>query len=189
MDYAQRSNVQLYNLVNKLSFHIDHTDYLGTIISYSIIGGLMNFSTNINSKSTKKNKAAQETHEQFKFSEIKSVYAELESILGSAPDKDENVILSNLMSTLDPKINSLFEEEKLYAVQSILLKNILLNIDSQKNYIDILRKRGIRLIDTVKSKKSFDRPYDFLNEDYKSVITAFVPKKYYDYELSRKRNN
>jgi len=179
MGEFRKTDIQLYNLVTKLSSYVDNTDDLGTIVGYSIIGGLNRFNTSVGSKSRSKKKLNPETVEQYKFEEVRAVYSQLESTLDSVKNVEFQEIISHLAFKLNPEIEYPIQNSKISRVNSTLLRNILSNLGTERNYQDNLRKNGIKLVDILKSKGSYNRPHDYLSEDYRAIALAFVPKVLY----------
>jgi len=159
---------QLYFFIKSISGFSYDRDDLGVIVGYGVMEGLCNF----NSKS--------KSFEERKFEEIKTIYSEFERITTSSGNSRENEysVLYELQSGIDKKIKDM-DKNSQKKIGSQLLGNIIDCLKRKEgNYEDLLRRRGLDLIDLIqKNGKIEGTRKKTMNLDYESVKYCFTRKK------------
>lgn len=155
---------QLYFLLSKLASRIYDVDILGATIGYSIVDSLKRYSPSSGSE--------EERH----FEEIKCIYSHFESLLRMYSFENEEVPLRDMGVDVDKFIQSILQPNAVFderELSSDLLKIVSESLQSRKNYVDVLRRAGKKIYDAVSDRGSFERPVDYLHEDYASIENCF----------------
>lgn len=175
---------QLYYLFGKISSNVNHRDYLGSIISYNVISGLLDFSTNIGfSRNDRLLRPAdvknlnRETIKQYKYEEMRSIYKSINTNLETITKEGIDAGMGILIKKCNPPLEKYISNEKKYDKQSLLLFNIVEMLKDNRNFGDTLRKKGIVLFEEVRNRNAFIRPSDYLKEDSESVLEVMTRKR------------
>ena len=163
-DHEQR---QLYHLLNNLSIRVENRDELGTLVGYCVIESLQGFSPTTGSK------------EELRFQEIKAVHAGLEQTIDQLaiyaqriPDYSFALMCDKIVAT-QPLFCSAQQGDADDENRRELLKAILASLPD-KGYEDRLRRRGLELVESVRSRGSFRGAHDILTADYEDIDYCFA---------------
>jgi len=150
---------QFYTLFKKLSPYIPDSDKLSSLIGYSIIYALHDFSTTSGSE------------QEVRFEEVKSVY---QTIKESIDRSNENEAYFALVSVVDPIFEKIKANSFTNSSQSSLFDQICKESLSRRvNHIDYMRRCGNKLHDIVNDRGPLRRTIDPLNQDYQAIKYAF----------------
>jgi hypothetical protein len=161
---AQKEDGQLYVLFNRLNRQVESRDECGRLIGYSILSGLVDFTSNSGSK-------------ELKFEIIKTIYSSIECAIASCDENGAYHTLCDLKLKVHNNINgqhsnSLLEE----AIGSVQRR--------YGSFDDRLRRIGIALYDDISERGKIDTWRDILNSDYAAINNYIKIRGYSDGELS-----
>jgi hypothetical protein len=168
-------NLQLYNLIfNYLRPRVESSDDLGTLISYSIIRGLIEYKMPRDLPKTRKWRVIKRVEKDLKLSELAAIYSGLQQTIAEVKEKGTYQSLSDLVEDTNLKIDVILNGNQQTQHRSVLLKNVLGNLDSKKgNYEEKLRIRGLSLMDALKTRGNIPGRSDFI-KDYETLETKFL---------------
>ncbi len=173
---------QLYFLINKFQAYLNNEHDTHTLTGFSVIGGLIDFSTEIGSAQIKKRTLNPQAIEEIKFQEIRGVYQFMDTIITQLDRTvDATLIVYNTVASIETKIRQVYGARSMEQQRSVLLKNIMESLNEKRNIRDTIRKKGSTLVEEVRLKKSFFRPYDILTQDYLSIEKCLVTTKKFEY--------
>lgn len=154
---------QLYTLLKDIKAYSDDSNDLATLVGYSIIKGLMD------SYQGWENITSDGARTEQEFNDIRSVHKGLEKVVEYCSNNDCYNALCELQLKVDPFIkdsNSLEE--------SSLLFHIAGTLRDKGDYIDRIRKKGLRLFDRVKERGELTGTRNILTLDYKMIGEYFA---------------
>src|SRR3989344_1331805 len=173
MASTEKKDIRLYSLFSKLSTNISNKDYLGSIISYTIVEGLLTFTSNVGKSRLQKPVTPEsirflnkEGLQQFRFEEIKRIYRTFNTRIDSLLKNNETEEFNHVSKHCNPEIEKYTLNNNVYEKQSVLLFQMLENLKNDKNYPDSLRKKGITLYEIVKLNKPYGSSSNIMMYDY-----------------------
>ena len=153
-------NRQLYILFSNLDREIPRQDDRGLLVSYAVIDSLLRFTPKSRAK-------IEQQHE-----EVKAVHDCLEKILDLCSKQEPVQILLELQAVVDTPLRGYLQptKEPTYSGASILLKYIVESLrESKGNYVDKLRRRGLKLISNVQNTGHVFGNINIYTRDYESI--------------------
>ncbi len=165
----QRVEKYLFTLFRQLTNEVASEDDRAFLIGYAIISSLLSFSSSSGST------------EERKFEEVKRVYAGLEHVVEQCahPVTDSVVgyaVLSELKARVDPPLQHYFADPVTTNIgESRLLGSILDDLSKRpRTYEDKIRRKGLSLMEGVRSQGRMDGRRNILLADYGLLESYFV---------------
>jgi len=161
-----KTGKQLYTLLKKLGTYAQNKDESGTLVGYIIIGSFINFKTRSGSE------------EEKRFEEIKAVYSYLEDVIEYCKSKDCYSTLCDVTVKVNASRKSIILNKQYEETDSNLLNEVIeSSILARSDYTDVLRRRGLRLLDEVSSRGELFGNKNILKKDYEIIRDYFIENK------------
>lgn len=174
---------QLYFLIKKFQAYLNNEHDTHTLTGFSVIGGLIDFSTEIGSAQIKRRTLNPQAIEEIKFQEVRGIYRFMNEIINELDHTaDATQTVYHTAASIESRIQQIYDKRSIEQQQSVLLKNIMESLNEKRNIRDTIRKKGNTLVEEVRIKKSFFRPYDILTQDYLSIEKCLVTTKKFEYK-------
>ena len=162
---AKQHKTQLYTLIRNLSLSISDKDELGSIIAFSIITSLLDFSSNSGAE------------QDIMFEQSTAIYQGLAAAFIECQDTDSFQTVCRLHVQVNDFLFSATNNDFLESQKSPLLQAIVATLLRRRGSIeDVLRRNGIELADAIMDKGPLVRKFDFLTQDYQLIQTHFTMK-------------
>ncbi len=166
---VQRVDKYLYALFRQLNSEVAGEDDQAFLIGYAIVHSLISFSSSSGSV------------EERKFEEVKRIYAGLEHVVEQCarPTIDSVVgyaTLSELKARADPALQRYFSNPVTTSIgESRLLKGLMDDLSKRPlTYEDRIRRKGLNLMEGVRSQGRMDGRRNILLTDYRLLESYFV---------------
>jgi len=155
---------QLYTLITKLSTYVESRDDLGILVGYCVIGSLLDFKTKTGSQ------------QERQFEEIKEIYKGLEKTIATCETNETSdgyIALCEIKNEKESILKKFLSQPLEPKDETPLLTKIISHLSLKKNYADVLRRKGIGLINNLNSRGQINGTKNILTKDYHIIEEIF----------------
>jgi hypothetical protein len=173
-------NPQLYDLFQEFKKHINSKDDLGLLVGYCVVGGALE--TRIDEEPSKVDTSFRQ---RIQFQQVRGVYTLLERALEFSAEYrgDEDDIGFATFCEVSSDVEEIIRTYCPRRTKAIGFKDILLGenifeiIDGHRDYKDRVRRSGLKLLESVFTRRKVDGRRNSMLEDFGRITDSFVRER------------